>query len=92
MLQSEFLCDKCGLCCMNLHRSELYSGLNRGDGICTYFNLQTNLCNIYKDRPLICRVDEMYKRFFHQTLTLHEFYQLNINVCDNLKESNRRRE
>lgn len=46
-----FHCDCCGLCCMNLDKSDLYSDLNRGDGICKYFDEQTHLCSIYDERP-----------------------------------------
>ena len=27
-----FECDSCGLCCMNIYKSEIYSELDRGDG------------------------------------------------------------
>ena len=40
-----FECDKCGACCRSLKRSELYSKLDRGDGVCKYLN--DNLCSIY---------------------------------------------
>ena len=51
-----FHCDKCGICCRSLRRSPLYSGLDRGDGVCRY--LDGNLCSIYATRPLLCRMDE----------------------------------
>lgn len=31
-----FVCDKCGCCCRNLDKSEIYSELDRGDGSCKY--------------------------------------------------------
>lgn len=45
-----FECDSCGLCCMNIYKSEIYSELDRGDGVCKY--LSGNLCSIYENRPL----------------------------------------
>ena len=33
-----FHCDKCGICCRSLRRSPLYSGLDRGDGVCRYLD------------------------------------------------------
>ena len=51
-----FQCDMCGECCRNLGRSSLYRALHDGDGVCRY--LTGNMCSIYKDRPLLCRVEE----------------------------------
>lgn len=79
-----FKCDKCGACCRNLNQSEFYSDLDRGDGICKY--LVGNLCSIYESRPLLCRVDECYNKFFINTMPRHEFYKLNYNVCNELKK------
>lgn len=31
-----FMCDKCGECCKNLHKSLIYKDLYNGDGICRY--------------------------------------------------------
>lgn len=78
-----FSCDKCGECCRNLFRSKLYVSLNRGDGVCKYLN--GNLCSIYQDRPLLCRVDESYKMFFSEKFSLEEYYQLNKTICEKLK-------
>lgn len=54
-----FYCDCCGLCCMNLSKSEIYSDLDRGDGICKYFDMDSKLCTIYEERPEKCNVDKM---------------------------------
>ena len=78
-----FKCDKCGLCCRNLSRLPLYSDLDRGDGVCKY--LQGNLCGIYENRPLKCRVDESYYAFFESHMDKEEFYDLNYAVCEQLK-------
>jgi hypothetical protein len=78
-----FQCDRCGACCRNLHLSELYRHLDRGDGVCRY--LVENLCSIYPNRPLLCRVDESYEVFFRETMSLDEYYKLNYAVCNQLK-------
>ncbi len=78
-----FPCDKCGECCRNLNISELYKDLDRGDGICKY--LEGNLCSIYESRPLKCRIDESYDRFFSAKMTREEYYKLNLAVCSSLK-------
>lgn len=41
-----FTCDKCGLCCMHIDESSLDEGMNRGDGVCKFFNDNTYLCKI----------------------------------------------
>ena len=78
-----FKCDMCGECCRNLDKSDLYRELDRGDGVCKY--LEGNLCGIYGSRPLICRVDEAYDAFFSGVMTKHEYYRLNYQACDKLK-------
>lgn len=78
-----FPCDKCGCCCRHLDRSELYAELDRGDGTCKY--LAGNLCSIYEERPLLCRIDECYERFFQESMSLEEYYQRNEMECRKLK-------
>ena len=79
-----FPCDKCGECCRNLKLSSLYQSLDRGDGVCRY--LVGNLCSIYHARPLLCRIDESYDRFFKDTMTKEEFYRANLQMCSELKK------
>ena len=71
-----FPCDQCGACCRNLKLSELYRELDRGDGVCRY--LDGNLCSIYQTRPLLCRIDESYDRFFKDSMSREEFYRENL--------------
>lgn len=79
-----FNCSKCGECCRNLNKSELYKELHNGDGICKF--LKGNLCSIYEKRPLLCNVDESYKIYFKDKMSLNEYYSLNYKVCKLLKE------
>lgn len=80
-----FVCDKCGCCCRNLDKSELYRSLDRGDGICKY--LVDNLCSIYETRPDICNIEKGYDLFFKEFMTKEEYYSLNIQACKILKEA-----
>ena len=82
-----FHCDCCGLCCMNLDNSDLYSDLNRGDGICKYFDQQTHLCSIYDERPEKCNIDKAYERLFKGVITKEEYYKQNYLACKELKRS-----
>ena len=81
-----FICDCCGLCCMNISKSEIYSDLDRGDGVCKYFEEETKLCSIYSERPLKCNIDKMYEVYFKGTISKSEYYKLNYNACKKLKE------
>ena len=85
-----FLCDCCGLCCMNVALSEIYSDLDRGDGICKYFDCDTKLCTIYSIRPDRCNVDKMYKLYFEKYMTREEYYMLNYQACNKLKRENKK--
>lgn len=80
-----FKCDCCGSCCMSVGTSELYSDLDRGDGVCRYFNSDTKLCTIYQNRPDRCNVDKMYKLFFSKSMSIDEYYELNYQACNKLK-------
>lgn len=78
-----FKCDKCGLCCRNLHKSPIYEKLHNGDGICRFLN--GNICSIYETRPLVCRVDEGYDAFFKEQMSYEEYIQRNYECCEILK-------
>lgn len=79
-----FPCDCCGCCCKNIGGSPIYKGLDRGDGICKY--LSGNLCMIYENRPVLCRVDDCYELYFYKSMRREEYYKLNMEVCKMLKE------
>ena len=78
-----FKCDKCGKCCRKLNKSDIYKELHNGDGICKY--LDGNLCSIYLNRPLLCRVDECYELYFKESMTRDEYEKFNYEVCSILK-------
>ena len=78
-----FECDKCGCCCRHLDMLPLYAELDSGNGVCRY--LDGNLCSIYENRPLLCRIDECYEKFFSEKISLEEYYSLNRQICEMLK-------
>lgn len=84
-----FKCDKCGLCCMNVDKSKIYAELDRGDGICRYFDIKTKLCTIYDERPILCNIDKAYETFFKNSMSLEEYYKLNYESCKILKNENK---
>lgn len=78
MSNTTFECLKCGECCRHLKQSVLYSDLDRGDGVCRY--LCGDLCSIYYERPIKCRIDDGYE-LFKDKYTLEEYYEENYKVC-----------
>jgi len=71
---------------MNLDQSALYDDLNRGDGICTYYDENEKMCSIYDERPLKCRIDDMYDAYFHTEMSKEVYYEKNIEACKALIE------
>ena len=82
-----FKCDKCGACCRNIGKSEIYKDLDRGDGCCVYLDEESNLCRIYNRRPLICRVDEVYESYYSKIMTREQYYRENYEACEKLKNA-----
>ena len=79
-----FECDQCGECCRNLHMSDIYADLDSGDGTCKYLN--GNLCSIYENRPLKCRIEDSYHAFFENEMSMEDYYKINYEMCKILKE------
>lgn len=84
-----FKCDKCGLCCKSIAGIEIYADLDRGDGICKYFDEELNLCKIYEERPLLCNVDKSYESYFSLYMTREEYEAINYAACQQLKNQYR---
>lgn len=64
----------------------MYKRLDRGDGICKFFDNEKSLCSIYKNRPIECNVDAIYDKFFVEKMSKDEYYKLNYAGCRTLKE------
>ncbi|MGI3476967.1 YkgJ family cysteine cluster protein [Providencia stuartii] len=76
-----FPCNSCGKCCKKVNASTETSFLDRGDGVCYHFDEITNLCSIYETRPLVCRVEDYYRKNLSEILSWDEFVELNMRVC-----------
>lgn len=79
-----FPCTSCGKCCRRVNLSEITAYLDRGDGICRHFDSDTNLCKIYQERPLVCRVGDYYKTHLSDDISWQEFVRLNLEICKKL--------
>lgn len=84
----KFICSRCGACCrcigLNPEAREL--GMCNSDGSCIYLDKDTNLCTIYENRPLICRVDDLYDTGCFKDLSRSDYYNLNYESCKKLQE------
>lgn len=83
-----FSCEKCGLCCQGVARSQETVFLDRGDGVCKNYDTLTSLCNIYDERPDICRVESLYHKRYSKKYTWDEYVSINLRICHSLQESN----
>ncbi|WP_428479711.1 YkgJ family cysteine cluster protein [Photobacterium japonica] len=81
-----FPCNGCGKCCANVHLSEQTRYLDRGDGICRHLNTTSKQCQIYEERPDICRVAVQFERHYAAKFTWEEFVSLNLAICDQLPD------
>ena len=80
----KFNCDRCGACCKNIRRAKFFHELDRGDGVCKNLTAE-NLCAIYSARPLFCNVDAYYEKFLSDKMSREDFYELNHEACERLK-------
>ncbi len=81
-----FPCTQCGACCRHVNLSELTVYLDRGDGICHYYDLDSRLCSIYENRPEICRVEVYYQKYLKKQYTWDKFVELNLIACKQLAD------
>jgi len=80
-----FECDRCGLCCRHVNLNPMYVNMHSGDGVCKFLDQETNLCTIYNERPLLCRVDATYELLYQDQMSREEFYAMNYEECKKLK-------
>lgn len=87
MKKDFFECNQCGLCCQNLHLNPIYQEMHNGDGVCFHYDANLKLCKIYEQRPLFCNVEHGYQ-FFKDILDKQQYYDLNYQFCEQLKQEN----
>ncbi|EPP1573466.1 YkgJ family cysteine cluster protein [Campylobacter lari] len=84
ILKHNFPCTSCGACCKNINGIEELKHFNI-NGVC--INLQEdNSCKIYNERPLVCRVEDFYNKYFKDTMSKKDFYNENIKICNLLQD------
>lgn len=80
-LTPAFPCNQCGACCRHVNRASETQFLDRGDGICRHYQMETKLCAIYETRPLICQIEKQYQLNYQQQYSWQEFITLNHEAC-----------
>ena len=70
-------CTKCGLCCKRV----VGALPAKDDGSCIYLG-EDDLCTIYDNRPIVCRVDLMIDLQPNR----EERYRQNVEICNKLQE------
>ena len=81
----EFPCNKCGLCCQRVSLAAEVQFLDRGDGVCRYYDSAEKACSIYEVRPDVCRVDWLYSKGYSETHSWDDYVSLNVAVCNALQ-------
>ena len=79
-----FQCSACGECCRHIGKIKQLRAFDNGNGVCIH--LKDNLCEIYENRPEICRVDDMYEKVFSNYYSREEFYEINKKACEEIKK------
>jgi len=85
-----FPCNQCGLCCQKVGNYPLGRQLDRGDGVCRYYDIDTHLCRIYEHRPIFCNVDAYYDRYLTKRMSREAWYAMNQKVCGMLQQETRK--
>jgi len=84
-----FPCEKCGACCRRVGEVFFARHMANPDGVCKYLDEATNLCTIYSQRPIFCRVDELYEKNLADKMSREEFYRINKEVCKKFRQQKR---
>lgn len=76
-----FPCSQCGLCCQHVNLAAETQFLDRGDGVCKHYNASEKSCEIYAQRPPVCRVEQHFDTRYVHLYTWDEFVEMNLKVC-----------
>ncbi|WP_086228226.1 YkgJ family cysteine cluster protein [Campylobacter sp. P0109] len=79
-----FPCSVCGACCRHISNIPELRSFDLGNGVCKELDPKSNKCKIYDNRPLVCRIDEMYS-FFSAIWSKEKFYSINAKACNELQ-------
>ncbi|WP_323012655.1 YkgJ family cysteine cluster protein [Castellaniella sp.] len=84
--QTPFPCSQCGKCCEHVGSLAATADMDRGDGVCMFYDQTNRLCLIYDHRPDICRVDKQYTMHYQDMMSWEDFVALNARACKKLQD------
>ncbi len=79
----EFKCQQCGACCKHLNKIHMLSSYDRGDGICKFLR-NDNKCSIYNNRPLVCRGEYIYHKYY-EGMDVIAYYDMLYDLCNKIR-------
>jgi len=90
-----FNCVGCGICCTKVglafaNRDKLSEGDRKAldefpykaDSSGTCEMLVENKCMVYEDRPLLCRVGKMHKKFYADKISKVDYFNFVGSICN----------
>lgn len=82
----EFPCTKCGACCKLVPDAvlDIFSLPKSPTGGCGYLK-QDNSCSIYDNRPDICNVTKMWKKYHSSKMSWDEYIKVSLEACATLQ-------
>ena len=92
MEREKFKCTKCGACCKYISNIEEVKHMDRGDGVCKYYNEETRECLIYDFRPDICNMEKWYEKKRKKEMTWEQYLEKNYEACKVLEEYDKEQE
>ncbi|UXH76239.1 YkgJ family cysteine cluster protein [Roseateles amylovorans] len=81
----DFPCTSCGRCCRQLPAASV---LNLGDGVCRHLDPASQRCTVYVQRPLVCRVDDLYRQRLAGSISKRVYYLLQAHACAEMDARN----
>jgi len=81
----KWVCDKCGKCCETI--TNVIPEFALEDGACKHYDKETKKCRIYFERPLQCRVDELYDKNMKYFMSKEKYYTNQALMCKLVKEN-----
>ena len=78
----KFECSSCGACCLQAGKFSPELARSKDNMVCKNLNDETRMCNVYDDRPDMCRVD--YKLHEKQYASEKEYLEANVQGCKTL--------
>jgi hypothetical protein len=70
-LTPAFPCNQCGACCRHVNRASETQFLDRGDGICRHYQMETAVRD--KNTSAYFQVDKQYQLNYQQQYSWQEF-------------------